>query len=303
MGRFVKRMFVLLVFACSLIAEAPGEENGVINLGGGSQADIIYGLVMTSFYNRSFDNTEGVIDAGLAKTEAGDPNRIRLAMALAKLGRPQAEKALDLIKGWDGEFTDMDEALRFASMGELNLYYLDNPGEAITCFETVIQRYPAFASPMFASLFNIYTGTREFLNEEKARNCLARPAGGKNDVRAFFNEAIFRAMTGNAEAREATAYYTGQISAKQEALKTYIAPAWGWLGDADKVVACLEPGLKEQAIMYAPDGFRLYCNWIRQSPAYDSIREDEKFTAMWERLYEYEPEGRGANIMMPMPKE
>lgn len=294
-----KRAILACILALTLAAPAfPGEAD--ITLQGSSLGSVWYGIVMMNFYNRNTDNLEAVIGELLAKTEPNDPVRLQFAMAQAKLGKPEAERALALLREWKNDYSGSEEGMRIADMGELNLYYLDNPEEAARHFEAALAAAPEFEPHLLSSLFNVYSGHKKTFDADKALSYLERQAEFSNDIRVFINHGIYSGMIGEMEkTREAATFLDEMIPAENAAARTYVAPIWGWLGDAAQVTAHLEAGLKEQAILYAPKGFRLYCDWLRQSPAYDSIREDKGFTEMWERLYAFEPEARGATINVP----
>lgn len=294
-----KRIALACLMALTLAFPAfSGEQS--INLQGNSAISLGYGIIMASFSNRNTDNLEASITELLAKAEANDPTRLQLAMAQAKLGKPEAERALTLLREWNTDYSGPEEGMRLNDMGELNLYYLDSPEEAAEYFEEALSVAPEFGPHIFSSLFAVYSGHKKTFDADKALSYLEKQADSANDIRVFINHGIFSGMVGETErAREAAQFLDDVIPSEQAVGRVYVAPVWGWLGDAEQVTAHLEPGLKEQAIMYAPNGFRLYCDWLRQSPAYDAICEDKRFIEMWDRLYAFEPEGRGANIMVP----
>ena len=298
-------LFILALFAVLLPVASGGEEKPAapsINLSGNSTGDLMYGIIMANFYNRSLENTgAAILDLVENHSRPGEPLRLRLAMTLAKLGGPEAEKALELLESWEGDFdASEDEAMRLGNMGDLNLYYLGRPAAAVDLYKRAMETFPPFEQHILSSLFSAYANSAELFDIAKMKEYLNRQGEYRSEVQYFINKTVAFAADGySEEARGNALYLENNLDDEGGVMLVYAAPAWGWLGDVDKVVEYLEPGLQNLAIIYAPAGFRLYCDWLRQSPAYNGIREDEKFKAMWERLYAFEPEARGSNIMVP----
>ena len=276
-----------------------------INLRGNSPAELMYGIIMANFANRSLDGMEQSILAIIEESDAKDPVRLRLVMALAKLGKPEAKKALDYLESWTDTFREPDEAMRICNMGDLCLYYLDDPQEAAKMYKAAVTRIPELRPHLYSSLFTLYANHRKMFSIPEMKRYLNLQGEFEVDFRYYINRATVLAADGyTVEAKKYAEFIDERTAEDGDAIgRTYAAPIWGWLGNTEKVVANLEPGLKEQALYYAPAGFRLYCDWLRQSPAYDAIRENREFKDMWERLYVFEPEGRGSTITVPRARE
>lgn len=305
-----------VVFALGLAKSAPAGENAdakadekaagpAINLQGSSPAELMYGVIMANFANRSLDGMAKSIEATIETAEKGDPVRLRLAMALAKLGKPEAEKALDYLVAWHGDFKPEDEAIRICNVADLYLYYLDEPEQAVKFYRAAVERIPELRPHLYSSLFSVYANHKKMFSIPEMKKYLNLQGELDSSFRYYINRATALAADGYTfEARKYAEYIEERTKEDEDAIgRTYAAPIWGWLGEVAKTVEFLEAGLKEQALFYSPAGFRLYCDWLRQSPAYDPVREDKEFQAMWERIYAFEPTGRGSTITIPRSRE
>lgn len=289
-------MTIALLWAPVLCGRA-GEET-ILD---GDASNLFYGILMASFGNRNLDNMESSIDGFVASTKPGDLNRIKAMMALAKLGKPQAEKALATLESWEGDYRiKEDEEFRKSCMADLYLYYLDEPEKAAELYQELIDGGDVRSPFLLSGLFQVYSGHARMFDLKKMEHQVEAMKKASSPHFVLSLLTLYAAGNEQDKAKEGIVQYEAAIPPEyQAAAKVYTAPIWGFLGDVDKVVGNLEPGLQEQAINYAPGGFRLYCDWIRQSPAYNSIRDDERFIEMWERLYAFEPEARGGTILIP----
>lgn len=294
---FRRLVVIPLLIACLALNALSGEDEKTFDSQMGS--DVWYGLTMAAFGNRNFDHFEGSVDHLLTMMQPGDVNRIKLMMALAKIGEPQAQKALTNLESWVGAYSDMDEEFRISTMADIQLYYLDQPKAAAANYEKLIAGNDVRTPALLSSLFTAYSGNKKTLDWKKAEKSLQEMKRLKSPS-FLLNYIIFQAARGDKdEARDGLRYYESNTPPEMLSIaRVYLAPVQGWLGETDEVVEYLEAGLKEQAIRYAPGGFRLYCDWIRQSPAYDSMRDDPRFVEMWDRLYAFEPDGRGGTIFV-----
>lgn len=251
-----------------------------------------YREIAARFDTGEFEGLGKEIEERIAKLPPNSPVRPHFVMAMARLGPDEAEKAAALLAGWEGVFAGDNEGFRLGSLGDIHLYYLDKPEEAVACYERCLPLVPAVAYNPLSSLFSAYSGHRRTFDRGKAAACLEKLGEFPDSPYFVTATMIHLAMSGEREKAEQKLKWHESALSRDElpVSRVYCAPVWGWLGDAEKAVAYLEPGLKEQATGYAPEGFRLYCDWIRRSPAYDSIREHEAFGAMWERLYAFVPE-------------
>lgn len=297
-------LFAVLLAAAAFRPVAAGEER--MNLSEISPGGLMYGIIMTGFYNRHFENMEKMIADAVTRTPKGDPVRIQLVMALAKLGRPQAGEALSYLDSWKDDYPGLLDGMRLASKGELHLYYLDQPEEAAESFEAariVFADQPHVETFILSSLFAVYSSHPRTFDREKAGAYLEQMS---EDDEFYYPIAasVDMAMRGEKDdARAAADAMLAEVTPETAGLKVYLAPILGWLGDVEGTVACLEEGLKTHAPLYAPAGFRAYCDFLRASPAYDSMREDERFVQLWERLHAYEPEPAGTVMNIPPPSD
>jgi hypothetical protein len=251
-----------------------------------------YREIEARFPARDFAGLTERIESLFASLPAGNPVRCHLAMAYAKMGRHQAEKAAEYLEKDEESFKDEGEALRIGCLGDINLYYLDRPEAAAECYEQVLPLAPTVAYMTLASLFKVYSGHSRTFDREKMRVYLEKLAAFPDSPHFAVATMINLAVSGKRdEAIRKLEWLEAQLPPESLAVENvYSAPVWGWLGEAEKAVEYLEPGLKVQASGYSAEGFRVYCDWNRQSPAYDSIRGNAAFTAMWKRLYAFEPE-------------
>lgn len=251
-----------------------------------------YREVAARFDTGEFEGLGEEIEKRIAKLPSDSPVRPHFVMAMAKLGQDDAEKAAAFLAGWEDVFAGDSEAFRLGSLGDIHLYYLDKPEDAVAYYERCLPLVPSVAYNPLSSLFSAYSGHRRTFDRGKAAACLEKLGEFPDSPHFATATMIHLAMSGDREKAERKLQWLESALSRDEipVSRVYCAPVWGWLGDAEKAVAYLEPGLREQAIGYAPEGFRLYCDWIRQSPAYDAIREHEAFGAMWDRLYAFVPE-------------
>lgn len=286
---------LVLITIASLSRAAETDEEYV------RKSALLKGLAMTSFDSRNFDTFSGFVESAFAFMRPDDPNRIALVMALAKLGKPEAEKALAYLDSWTDSFSGDLKYLCIGSMGDIYLFYLDQPEKAIPCFEKVMAESPRFSYFMAVSLFSVYSGHKRMFNIDKMEYYLSAQRKNPGDFRADLNTILMMAAKGDKkEALREVELLEEEFPANSKpVMKVYTAPIWGWIGDVEKVLEGLEPGLKLQARMYARGGFDLYCDWIQQSPAFNSVREDRRFIDMWDRLSKYEPEAQGSEIAIP----
>ena len=255
-----------------------------------------YKEIEARFEARDFTGLAGRIESLFASLPAGSPVRCHLAMAYAKMGRREAEKAAGYLAKDGGKFKGEGEALRLGCLGDIDLYYLDRPEEAAGYYEQSLPLAPSVAYMSLASLFKVYSGHRRTFDRDKAEECLAKLSEFRDSPHFAVAMMIGLAMAGGEResALRGLDWLESQLPAEDlPTERVYCAPIWGWLGDAEKAVEYLKPGLMEQASGYSPEGFRIYCDWNRQNPAYDSIRDDAGFVAMWEQLYAFEPRPAG----------
>lgn len=288
---------LLLAFAFPAIVAFAGEPVVFDH----DSSNVWYGVLMAGFANRNLDDFDESVKWFVESTLPDDVNRIKIMMALAKLGKPEAENALATLEEWEGNYPKkVDDQYRRSCIADLNLYYLDQPEKAAELYKQLIAEKDVRTPLLLSALFTIYSGHRRMRDPEMMERYLDEME--KVDSPQFFQcLLVFMAAKGEKDkARKGVTDLEASMPPEYEVVaKVYTAPIWGYLGDLEKVIGNLEPGLKEQSISYAPGGFRLYCDWVRQSPAYNSIREDQRFSDMWDRLYAFEPESRGGTILIP----
>ncbi|MCC8189104.1 MAG: hypothetical protein LIP77_00525 [Planctomycetes bacterium] len=293
-------LVVTLVVTLAVVSAAvAGEEEPAVSAF--SPAATRYFDIAENLRRRCLDGASTAIRNALAVTSDDDAlYRLRLARALLLLGPEEWDTALTALQGWDFSPT-VHEAERLTAIGDACLRFLDQPGQAVAAYEEALRycednAFSGLQVVLVNALFSAYASHPDLFDSGRMQEYLLRHqmlAVTPRTKLLVIARGIYAGSLGNdAEARAEARYLDQQAGDGWSGryVRFLGAEIWGWLGDVEKVVSVIEPHMvSDEANGCSRQSFRAQCDFLRKSPAYDAIRDDERFIALWERLAAYEP--------------
>lgn len=245
--------------------------------GGGVNNDPAY-LLTSAVQAGDFDRLEERIAEVAARLPADDKLRLHLMNRMAGLGKYAAENAVATLESYAGDYDADGESVRVLFVARINQYYLHRPEVAAAAFESV-------APNLVTSNFLLHATSRELFSVEKLERLLEQIVEkSPSPTIPLPYEAILLAAKGETEeARSRLEQYDNSVPRHVNSCPMLLpsAVAHGWLGDELSVVEILTPCLAFMSQNHGPEGFRLYCGWLRDAIAFDPIRNGEVLEKMW----------------------